>query len=844
MEAVERLATHYPELESLSQLLKALNSNVRAVGELSCKHSVEEARAEVHADLRELCEFADNCVLEAEKLRPEMNELHLGSLSVLHAHLQSEQQNNPESPRAVGLEGLCDGLRNVLDSVEHSASPATNTVFEAWVREFWQEPLEEIREQNQKVQTLLESSSATEQSMVKHIKSLSEQISQPGFNPNALELMNTRSVLVQQLLSALGMKQSTIPSYEPRDVLKGKLQAFERAYDASTKRLCDERSRHATIVEDLSQRVESVTRYLQQKDRAHASEQKAAAGRRSLRMAKIRWVAEALQQAFTDLFETLQECRSDSARLVKAELVKTVATEFGEKLQKRLSDCRSVHVAYAQHLGGSLALQERFAGWLREANMVMSTKASRSAGKIRASRMVDRARMVVLSRSAVEQVRFQRDQTQIALQQAARELEACQASLSATEHSTTSKEELTGKTRQHEQIQQVVAWQQSAVQVLTDVERHISQDVAEVMDKLGDPKEGDSIHEDEWAHQIEDAEAWASEFFYTCLNTVPSSDLLTLELQSEVVDGHFCNDKVQDQSNGDSDLATPLSCHTTGAQESQQHRDQQPLEETSEHDVVTVDSEVEIPNHALGESLVFTPDSISAISPDRSKVLDAPPSCLLHLRQFQLQADLRKAINSDNSCPAPISGPLPVTRQPFSHCPSLPCTAMMPLTISQMRTPTRSSSSAVHCMMRPVQTALRLSATPPAPQARLPRSSSDVAMAPPQTARSLSSSSSGASMVPQSPGTARVNHQAVKRTPPIAHSVLAPTGVVQAAGCDVPYRTGLVTRFVDRVPGTFRYHPSSGPHRDAGHQALPPRMVQARASSLPTRRSPRGPKLA
>lgn len=128
----------------------------------------------------------------------------------------------------------------------------------------------------------------------------------------------------------------------------------------------------------------------------------------------------------------------------------------------------------------------------------------------------------------------------------------------------------------------------------------------------------------------------------------------------------------------------------------------------------------------------ITPESISAISPDPSKMLDAPPSCFLRLRHLRAQSELREAaVGGSDPARSRAGGNgtgMKVARRPLSAGPRPACSM---LGKSVMPVPTHSAVSAMYCTTKASHGA-RLSATPPV-QARLPRPSSDAILEVPQT---------------------------------------------------------------------------------------------------------------
>jgi len=575
--------------------------------------------------------------------------------------------------------------------------------------------------------------------------------------------------------------------------------AFEREHAASARRLHDEHSRHIAVVDDLGEKVESVAKYLQQKDRALNSEQKAASGRRTLRSARMRWVSEALQHAFADLIETLHECRSDAARLSRAKLVKTAALELCEKIQARLDECRCAHTAKAKQLKTSLEVQERFAEWLRDASTVTIAKTSSNNGTSEANRITTKARLLTLAHSVQGQVCTDRSsglcvgegplveqwaKCPHGEQLQARGVEGHRATLC------------------HEQEKQQSSVMERPVCKFTRAsktpEQHISQDITAIMGRLNDSGELKGISDDEWATQIRDAEAWVASFLFT--NVVGGNNASDCEpspssprgfstprenskTRERSLQGDIRRDR-QDQSQVENGMGRQIHATPVVA----------PKEAADEESLVVSESHIEC----------ITPESISAFSPDPSKMLEAPPSCFLRLRHLQAQGELLQAAASGSDATRSKGGgngtsmKVAMTgRRPLSAGPRRACNMLGKATTP---VPTHSAASAMYCTTKTSDAPMRLSATPPA-QARLPRPSSDATLEVPQTRTQTPPELALRLAASQAPKTTpQTVHQAPTRasTPPhptffaaAASAAAEPkqrlTGQ-QAASCEAPCR--------------------------------------------------------
>ncbi|CAK0901489.1 unnamed protein product [Prorocentrum cordatum] len=122
-----------------------------------------------------------------------------------------------------------------------------------------------------------------------------------------------------------------------------------------------------------------------------------------------------MQEACETILEIAEEGRRDRMQLLRAELEEQVARQVCEDIGASLRQCRDVHDAASQHLQESLQLERQFADWLRAAHQFMREKVAQIDAETAQGRLTDRARMLVLSRAAVEQLRTQRLQVQQAL---------------------------------------------------------------------------------------------------------------------------------------------------------------------------------------------------------------------------------------------------------------------------------------------------------------------------------------------------------------------------------------------------------------------------------------------
>merc|ERR1712032_23043 len=206
----------------------------------------------------------------------------------------------------------------------------------------------------------------------------------------------------------------------------------------------------------------------------------------------------------------------------------------------------------------------------------------------------------------------------------------------------------------------------------------------------------------------------------------------------------------------------------------------------------------------------ITPESISAISPDRSKMLEAPPSCFLRLRHLQAQGEFRGAA-ACFSDPARSNGggnetsmTVAMTNKRPLSAGSRPASSMLGKAAAPV--PTQSSPSAMYCTTWASHAPLRLSATPPA-QVRFPRPSSDATLEVPQTQAPVPPESVVRLAAPLAP-TAQSTHQVATRasTPPHPKFFAAATVAAaapaaaeqmqrlagqQAASCEAPCRMGV-----------------------------------------------------
>ncbi|CAK0901491.1 unnamed protein product, partial [Prorocentrum cordatum] len=128
--ALERWAGHYPELQPLASLPKALDAleaGVRRLGDPAEAPDPGEVRAGVGMEVAELQELLASLRPSAERLRTQLAKGPLSSLTALNLQLQSELQRGPGLP---GGQALCEGLREVLDGAGCSAAPALDDALE------------------------------------------------------------------------------------------------------------------------------------------------------------------------------------------------------------------------------------------------------------------------------------------------------------------------------------------------------------------------------------------------------------------------------------------------------------------------------------------------------------------------------------------------------------------------------------------------------------------------------------------------------------------------------------------------------------------------------------------
>jgi len=518
MEAVERWSACYPEIEPLSHVLKNLHSSFRAFGEPRSNISCDaEARNVVNAETSEFRELAKSHGALAEQMRHSLDDVPLSSLTALHMELQSEMQRSPSSGSAIGGVALCDGLRDVLDSAGRGVPSVANDLFAVWVQEFVRQPLQEIHTRAQRVASLINSYVTQEHSMVERIRSVSEQICQPGYRSDRVELMDTRSVLAQHLLALLREKQREVDGKEPDMVslLDVKLRSFEQAHSASLQTHRDEVAHHGAAAENLFRQTEMLARYKEQKGRSYHIETKTTEERGQQRAAKVLRVAEVLQQAFTGILETIEECRHDGARRCRVEHEQQHVAQVTEDLKKRFSSLQELHMAVARRSEEAIGVELKFANWIREAYAAMKDHVSQQAKSFCGCISFDKARMLALSRIAVEHVRVQRDQVQHALDHQSNDLIRCQEIVSTMEFSKPSSEDISRNLRMLEQVEQSVNWQQHEVDALAVVEQRISHGAAEIVGDSSRSHQEEGMTLEQWAGLVRKADSWVGEFFYT-----------------------------------------------------------------------------------------------------------------------------------------------------------------------------------------------------------------------------------------------------------------------------------------------------------------------------------------
>mmetsp|Transcript_113010 Transcript_113010/g.205497 ORF Transcript_113010/g.205497 Transcript_113010/m.205497 type:complete len:928 (-) Transcript_113010:195-2978(-) len=525
MEALERWSAHYPELEALSETMKTLTSSLRAFGEPGPAASEAQVKSTIEAETsivqKELALLRPN----SESLRHSLNNVPLSSLSSLQKLLRKEVQQNSIG---IGGEELVQDLQMLLETSSVGAPDSTNNLFEAWVQEFVHEPLHELFEHAKQVMVSMEMNMAMEHGILKQIRSLSEQICQPGYRSDRVELMDTRSVLVQQLLTALGAKQRALGMAESKTaVLDRKLHAFEQDHSSVVRAHREEVAKHTEIAEDLARKAQTMEKYTQQKERAYLLEDKAAEDRRQQRAKKFRRISESLQEAFSSILETIEECRHDKSRVIQAQLEQQHAAEAVREINSRIMEFQELYAAVNRHTEEAGALEQRFANWIREAYNVMRNQAIKHYEALQKMFATDKARMLALSHITVEHVQAQREQVARALELKTLELTSCQEAVSMMEFSKPGGEEIAEKLNKLEAVQEAVKWQQHEVDALTLVEERISRDVSQLMgaemaNSLDAHKSRDGAIErstvssrDTWADEVSLAERWVGDFFYT-----------------------------------------------------------------------------------------------------------------------------------------------------------------------------------------------------------------------------------------------------------------------------------------------------------------------------------------
>jgi len=375
----------------------------------------------------------------------------------------------------------------------------------------------------QQVASQLEMNMTVEHGIMTRIRALSEQICEPGYRADRVELMDTRSVLVQQLLNALVAKQRVVGASEAKMMLLEKKQrSFEQAQSTCLRARRAEVARHGTVAEDLIRKDEFLERYLQQKLQALASEDQAAEIRAEQRAKKVLRVSEHLQEAFAGILETIEECRHDKSRLSQSVLDRDHSTQISVELQRTIAELQDLYANLSMQTDKAAKLEINFSDWLQEVYSAMREQASQSFQVLRTNFSTDKARMLSLSRIAVEHVRAQREQVARALEQKGFELASCQEAVSIMEFSRPCDEEITRTLGRLEQVHEQLKWQEHEVDALTLVEERISHDAAEIVSDTFGADSQSTLSEDRWGQEVAHADAWVTDFFYTWSKDLPT----------------------------------------------------------------------------------------------------------------------------------------------------------------------------------------------------------------------------------------------------------------------------------------------------------------------------------
>merc|ERR1719162_1913023 len=104
----------------------------------------------------------------------------------------------------------------------------------------------------------------------------------------------------------------------------------------------------------------------------------------------------------------------------------------------------------------------------------MRDKAVQNVQVLRSSLPCDKARMLALSRTAIEQVRTQRDHVKAALERTMKEVHQRQDDIHGLEFSKPSSDDLSKLVTRLEQAEEAAKWQQHEIEALTVVEQRIS----------------------------------------------------------------------------------------------------------------------------------------------------------------------------------------------------------------------------------------------------------------------------------------------------------------------------------------------------------------------------------
>mmetsp|Transcript_32885 Transcript_32885/g.87960 ORF Transcript_32885/g.87960 Transcript_32885/m.87960 type:complete len:280 (+) Transcript_32885:1-840(+) len=277
-------------------------------------------------EVAELQELLASLRPSAERLRTQLAKGPLSSLTALNLQLQSELQRGPGLP---GGQALCEGLREVLDGAGCSAAPALDDALEKRAQDYLREPLERLLEHSRRhdAERRGEAGGLTgpARKAVQQIQELSAQIVQRTFRSDRLELMDSRSLLVQQLLGSLEARQRT--GGEVHELLAGRLQAFEEEHSGSTQACQAEVQHHSAVTETLDRNLESVASYLREKERAREVEDQATAEQQQRRFERVSKVVQTMQEACETILEIAEEGRRDRMQLLRAELEEQVARQ-------------------------------------------------------------------------------------------------------------------------------------------------------------------------------------------------------------------------------------------------------------------------------------------------------------------------------------------------------------------------------------------------------------------------------------------------------------------------------------------------------------------------------------